>query len=1476
MTEQGRFDPAPLGRRILARSGRLARAGGARFASRAVARHRNPTLGRRPRLLPVRSAAPPGPSEYPPASAPEQPVAQPPAAVPRPGGISEEAAKWLFLGELRPNLLPMSALKPAPPAVTRKVARSSVPRPRLEEGPSVRSGSAGTPLSGSRPQGERRVEAAGDVDPVAGTQPDVRGDAAQPVVDNVTERADDAESGPSRSMALPSPTLARGAVPTTAGPRPAPPAQPPAVGESTQAREGSAEKNVPASGTDPKSPASAPAPVARSTRPLRRLRPAGPARKLAPKASSSVPPEPRQTGRAVPKVTAGAPTPAVVPSRPAVSVTVTSDEAAPPHGDTPTDEPADQDAPMARDVTDGARLSRSAARGREAERPTVPAGRGSASSPASESSTGSARVVANAQAADPSPGRRSDERVPTPSDKLARPPADVPAPATPDGSPVTRAEVPAGLSRKPIESSRAARGSEPVTRPTDPSDASRAAAARRDSEVPSTAVRRSVESAGVAVARVVSRSSDAASEAPVDVPVQLGSAPPDAASPDARPPSLASSAPRTAVARATGSDARSHASGASESGPTRPAPAGRSARPAVSPGDVSGATGTTGAGRESEVASTTVRRSVASAGVAVARVVSRSSDAASEAPGDVPRELRSTPPDASPQSLASPAPRTAIARAMGSDARSHASNASESKPPQPAPAGQRGQPVVRPGDTPGAASATGAGRGSEAPSAAVRLSVESRGGTGGRVLSRSPDPGPVPSVDEPSQLGSAPPHPARPDSAPPAPPRATATARANAPAKTKAADALSPASDPSETEPTPRQEVAKQAPATRSQPGPPQATSARREGAFRLAPARERPRPAGPPSTDSPRAGGRAAEPISAVIPAAGGEDAAPSPTVPVRLEPLTAGPDETVARREHLSTARQSTLRSQAGEASASPAGIARSASPTDTTAPQGPAPAPAPAAAAGDAQWPTANASSFGPGRPPTAGSPTSATPHLQPGRPTATNRHEAQSPPTARPTPRGDVPSVIPRAVSRPHLSKSTRGAGQRLDAMDPPGVSADIPVAALGICNTNAIDEPRSVVAPDLGPDGTEPPATAGPAADAPVTPAAPVRGHTVARKRTPVSTSPAAGPEPPIGDAPGAAADNIDRLAAGGSVVHKSAARGGRLRGKAVARNRASVSGSIGGKANPPASTSRVPAGRPSPSGTAASARVSTPALSREPARTTSATRIPTAPEATSETSAPREGRADTRIPNRENAPVRSPRRRLTRAVIGGPTDRNSRAALASFPPLKVSRRAFPSVESPGGFSAIQGSAGSGDARASRITRIVPGTTRPLVHAHARVTGQSAPGSAVATLALDDPASAPTFAREPEAGPPLPNFPLPSARDRPSGQSLARSIGVTRESNGSDRSTVVFPQPLDRAMRSQTNGKPRQVARQEIKLESASLNGHGADAVPGAEVQPRPHDAGEFEALYDRVLSRLRRDLIVERERRGDLAGAYFR
>ena len=1067
MTEQGRFDPAPLGRRILARSGRLARAGGARFASQAVARHRNPTLGRRPRLLPVRAIASPGLGEYAPVPAPEQPVAHPPVAVPHPGGISEEAAKWLFLGELRPNLLPMSALKPAPPPVTRNVARSALPRPRLEEGPSVRSTSAGTPLPRS-PQAERRGEAVGEVGSVRGAQPDAVGAAADPVIDGGAERGGGVEPGPgpvahtsepaddvqpaqygtpvvaSRSGSVRRPsasaTLARRAASTPAELRsaaaaqrppvpagdPAPPAiaevqteplapeaqmrtrtalsrEPPKVGDN--AEETPAEGKVLEGTTRPELEAAAvPDPVVQSTRPLRRLRPAGPARKVATKASSSVPAEPRQSGRAEPEVATGGPTPQAVGGPPAT----TGDEAASSRDDTPTEHTAESGAPKAHDVGDGTPLARTAPTGREAERPTVLARRASASRAGIEPSTGSARVVANAPAASPSPGRRSDEPVAAPPGKAAAPPADVPAPLHPDASPVTGADEPAGPRRKPTASG--------------------------------------------GVAQVVGRRDGAA---------RVG-----------RSESVSGRGGQTLVAPADASGARG----------------------------ATGATGATDARRESEAASTAVRPSVESAGKTGASVVSRSPGSAPKASADVPSQLRSAPPDPAPPDpappeAASPAPRTVIARATATDAQSHAPDPPESEPaqrrevaepvsatrarpaaPQPTPVRRGGQPVARPADgsDPTGASgdptgASGAPPDSEAASTSVPSSTESLGVKVGRVLSRSPDPAPEASVDVPSHPRPAPPDPAL---------------------------------------------------ATWSLSRAPQPTPARREGAFRLAPARARPRPVG-------------AGPLSA-----GPADAESPSAAPIDVAPLPARPDEAPARREHRPDARQSALPTQAGEpvTSASPGNIARSASPTDTTA------SPASAAAVGVAHGPAAGAPPRGPGRPSTAGSPAAATREPQPDGPASTNRGEAQSPPDAQPTPPGDVPSSSPRAVSRARLSKSTAGVGERLDETGAPG-APELPMPALRI--SNAIDEAPAAGAPVPAPDATERPAPAGPAAEAPGSPDA-------------------------------------------------------RLRGKAVARKRASVAGLTAGHANPPVPTSRVPAGPPRPPANATGAPVSTPSHESAP------------------------------------------------------------------------------------------------------------------------------------------------------------------------------------------------------------------------------------------------------------------------------------
>ncbi len=1509
MTEQGRFNPAPLGWRILARSGRLARAGGARFASQAVARHRNPTLGRQPRLLPVRSSASPASSEYSPAPAPEQPVAQGPVAVPRPGGISEEAAKWLFLGERGPSMLPMSALKPAPPPVTRKVARSAVPRPRLEEGPSVRSTSAGTPLPRSPQQAERRGGAVGEVDSVPGARPDVLRDPAEPVVDGAADPAGDAEpserslaraSEPagdaqpagdgtpavtprSRSLTRPSAsaTLARRAASTPAELRSAAPAQrltvsagkqprpaiadapagpsatephvstrsalsrePPKVGDLSleppkvgdKVGEASVGEKALEGETHPKPAAAAvPAPVAPSARPLRRLRPAGPARKVASKASSSVLPEPRQTGRAEPEVAAGALTPHGVPSPPAVSMTATDDEAAPPRIDTTIEQAAESGARKARDAGDETPLARMAPTGRETERPTVLARRASGSGAGFEPSTGSARVVANPPAANSSLGRRSDELVATPQEGLAAPPADVAAPSPPGGSPVTGAEALAGLRRKPIASSDAA----PVVRSRNEA----APAGRRESEAASTAVRPSVESAGSAVARVLSRSTDATAEASVDVQSQLRFAPPDPAPPDAAPPDPASPAARTAIARATASDAQPDASDPPESEPTH-------------------------------------RRGVAASG-----------SAAHARPGT----------------------------------------------PQPTPARRGGQPVARPADESDATSASGARRESEAAFTAARPSVESPGMTVGHVLSRSPDPAPEASTDVPSYERPAPR-----DSAPPDPASA-ATSTVTPTATATATDAHSQASDPPGSKPTPRHDVVEPASATRPRPRVPQPTPKGREGAFRLAPARARPGPAGPPSTERLGAVGPPAEPVGALPLSVGPADAARPSAAPSDAAPLPPGPDETPARREHPPAAMQSALPSQATEpvSSAWPGSIARSASPMATTAP------PASAAAVGDAHGPAADAPPPGPARPSSTGSPAAATPEPQPDRPTSTNHDEAHSPRDAPSTPLSDIPSATPRAVSSARLSKSTPDAGERLDATDAPG-APKLPMPTLRI--SNAIEEPPAAGVPDPAPDGNERPATAGPVAEAASMPTARLRGQAVARKRASVRTSAAGDAEPPISDARRAGPDATEPSASGGPAVQKSGVPGARFRGNAVARKRASAMGFTASNANPPAPMSRVPAGPPRPTATATSAPVDRPAPSREPVPTPAATAAPaavpvttdaptptvtgadpdasvkpsppsvaaatagvprgsvarvtvagtpTAPEPTSETPDRREtsGRAgtparfDTLRPTeapagthqpgrseadaRTSAPGRPARRRLSRAAVGGPTDRNPLADLSSLRPLRVSRRAAPPVERRVGFHTHAETAVSGEAPASRITAVIPGNTRPPVRAHIRVTGPSPPGTAAPTVAAAATETAPMHTSEPEPTP-QPYFPLTNVPHRPSGHSLARAIGVTRESDGSGRSTVVFPQPPGRGMHPGTSRTARPLARQTIELETASVNSHGPDAVPTAAAEPSTYDTGDFEELYDRVLSRLRRDLIVERERRGDLSGAYLR
>ena len=165
---------------------------------------------------------------------------------------------------------------------------------------------------------------------------------------------------------------------------------------------------------------------------------------------------------------------------------------------------------------------------------------------------------------------------------------------------------------------------------------------------------------------------------------------------------------------------------------------------------------------------------------------------------------------------------------------------------------------------------------------------------------------------------------------------------------------------------------------------------------------------------------------------------------------------------------------------------------------------------------------------------------------------------------------------------------------------------------------------------------------------------------------------------------------------------------------------------------------------------------------------------------------------------------------------------------------------------------------------------IPRTPRPIVRAHTRLARVAVSAPVPGTIPAARATGTSTVVVQPGPTTPPSFFPVAPQRDRPSGESLARAIGVTREFDGFGRSAVVFPQPPSGTTASGTNG--RTIARETVELPTSRLNGSGPDGEPA---ETNTHDTGDFEELYDRVLSRLRRDLIVERERRGDLAGAYF-
>lgn len=512
---------------------------------------------------------------------------------------------------------------------------------------------------------------------------------------------------------------------------------------------------------------------------------------------------------------------------------------------------------------------------------------------------------------------------------------------------------------------------------------------------------------------------------------------------------------------------------------------------------------------------------------------------------------------------------------------------------------------------------------------------------------------------------------------------------------------------------------------------------------------------------------------------------------------------------------------------------------------------------------------------------------------------------------------IPALrISNAVQAPAAVRAPDPAPERTErpATDSPAVAAaDMPAARFG---GNAVARKRASVMgsapgdgeppigdpPGTAPTATDRPVTAGPADEDPRMPAARFRGNAVARKHASVAASAASDANPPAPTSrPPSAPSSPTTIETSTPLPTPASSRGpgpatAATEAPAAIRVTTDAPTQTGAGADPAALVSSSPlptaaatkgvARRSVARATAARSRRAVEATAGTPGRretpgwtdTPDPTDIPSRTDALGPTDEPTATHEPGGIDadGGTGAPARAPRRGLTGPAVGGPTDRNRRAALSSLRPRMVARRAVPPIQSPGGFDTHERSAASGDTPASGAVPTLRVNTRPLVRAHTRMAGPSAPGQAVATVAAADTATALIRASEPEPTPQQSYLSPASARNRPTGESLARAIGGTRESDGSGGSTVVFPQPPGRGTRPGTSGSARLLARETIDLEPASLNGHGPGAVPTAAVQPSMYDSGEFEELYDRVLSRLRRELIVERERRGDLAGAYFR
>jgi hypothetical protein len=165
-------------------------------------------------------------------------------------------------------------------------------------------------------------------------------------------------------------------------------------------------------------------------------------------------------------------------------------------------------------------------------------------------------------------------------------------------------------------------------------------------------------------------------------------------------------------------------------------------------------------------------------------------------------------------------------------------------------------------------------------------------------------------------------------------------------------------------------------------------------------------------------------------------------------------------------------------------------------------------------------------------------------------------------------------------------------------------------------------------------------------------------------------------------------------------------------------------------------------------------------------------------------------------------------------------------------------------------------------------------SRPDVPAFSRVATSAAPRPPLRLVTAPQATTAPMVARTAAAAPA--SRPVGARAARTSGGRIAAATGGTVESDDGELVTVVFPRPAESAFAPAATLMRAPDTEPPAAPSPGPSPGTSTVPAPTTAPAPPPPPAGggstDIEEIYDQVMQRLRRDLLADRERMGDMLG----